>query len=178
MWTLWRSTPSGAILNRLPISQEPVAVIKSSLHVELHTDGACLGNPGPGGWACVIRPLSDDGEEVVLAGGEPQTTNNRMELTAVLEGLRTVPDGAQVDVWADSKYVLQGLAEWMDNWKRRGWKTSGRKPVKNEDLWRPLDVERARLKLTYNWVQGHTGHPDNERCDLLAKQQAEMFEQE
>jgi ribonuclease HI len=101
-----------------------------------------------------------------------------MELTAVLEGLRTVPDGTQVDVWADSKYVLQGLAEWMDNWKRRGWKTSGRKPVKNEDLWRPLDVERARLKLTYNWVQGHTGHPDNERCDLLAKQQAEMFEQE
>ncbi|HCA39307.1 MAG: ribonuclease HI [Phycisphaerales bacterium] len=149
-----------------------------SLHVELHSDGACFGNPGPGGWACVIRPVSGPGEEVVLAGGEPETTNNRMELTAVLEGLRSVPDGATVDLWADSKYVLQGLSEWMDNWKRRGWKTSSRKPVKNEDLWRPLDEQRMRLELTFNWVEGHTGHPDNERCDLLAKQQAEMFEQE
>ena len=151
---------------------------KPSLHVELHSDGACLGNPGPGGWACVIRHVSEPGEEVVLVGGEPDTTNNRMELTAVLEGLRAVPDGARVDLWADSKYVLQGLSDWMDNWKRRGWKTSGRKPVKNEDLWRPLDEQRGRLSITCNWVEGHTGHPDNERCDLLARQQAEMFEQE
>jgi ribonuclease HI len=126
----------------------------------------------------VIRPVSGPGEEVVLVGGEPDTTNNRMELTAVLEGLRSVPDGARVDVWADSTYVLQGLSEWLDNWKRRGWKTSSRKPVKNEDLWRSLDEQRPRLELTFNWVEGHTGHPDNERCDLLAKQQAEMFEQE
>jgi len=101
-----------------------------------------------------------------------------MELRAVLEGLQTLPDGSQVDLTADSQYVLKGLGEWLDNWKRRGWRTSARKPVKNEDLWRLLDAERTRLKLSYTWVEGHTGHPDNERCDMLAKQQAEMMQQE
>ncbi len=142
--------------------------------IELHSDGACLGNPGPGGWACILRP-ADGEDDVVLVGGEPSTTNNRMELTAVLEGLRTLPDGAQVGIFADSQYVLNGLNEWMDNWKRRGWKTSARKPVKNVDLWKALDIERSRLELSYQWVEGHTGHPDNERCDQLAKQQAEML---
>ncbi len=97
-----------------------------------------------------------------------------MELTAVLEGLQTLQDGMAVGIFADSQYVLNGLSVWMDNWKRRGWKTSARKPVKNLDLWKALDGERARLSLTYEWVEGHAGHPDNERCDLLAKQQAEM----
>jgi len=136
-----------------------------------------VGNPGPGGWACIVRPLPD-GEETVLAGGEAETTNNRMELTAVLEGLRSLPEGTQVDLSADSQYVLKGLAEWLDNWKRRGWRTASRKPVKNEDLWRALDAERARLRIDTNWVEGHAGHADNERCDLLAKQQAEMFQRE
>jgi ribonuclease HI len=114
----------------------------------------------------------------VLVGGDAATTNNRMELTGVLEGLRSLPDGAHVEVSADSQYVLKGLSDWLDNWKRRGWRTASRKPVKNEDLWRALDIERTRLELSYVWVEGHAGHPDNERCDALAKQQAEMFQQE
>lgn len=148
------------------------------LHVELHSDGACLGNPGPGGWACILRPTGQLKDERVLVGGEAATTNNRMELTGVLEGLRSLPDGAHVEVSADSQYVLKGLSDWLDNWKRRGWRTASRKPVKNEDLWRALDTERTRLELSYVWVEGHAGHPDNERCDALAKQQAEMFQQE
>lgn len=112
---------------------------------------------------------------MVLTGGEPATTNNRMELTAVLEGLKTLEDGTVVGIFADSQYVLTGLSEWMDNWKRRGWKTSARKPVKNVDLWKALDGERTRLELSYEWVEGHAGHPDNERCDQLARQQAEMY---
>jgi ribonuclease HI len=124
-----------------------------------------------------VRPVGG-GDETVLVGGEAATTNNRMELRGVLEGLQTLPDGCRVELTADSQYVLKGLGEWMDNWKRRGWRTSARKPVKNEDLWRLLDTERARLTLSYAWVEGHTGHPDNERCDRLAKQQAEMMQQE
>ncbi|MDP7029268.1 MAG: ribonuclease HI [Phycisphaerales bacterium] len=147
---------------------------KPLIQVELHSDGACLGNPGPGGWACILRPMSG-GDDVVLTGGEPATTNNRMELTAVLEGLKTLEDGTVVGIFADSQYVLTGLSEWMDNWKRRGWKTSARKPVKNVDLWKALDGERTRLELSYEWVEGHAGHPDNERCDQLARQQAEMY---
>jgi len=119
-----------------------------------------------------------DGEEQVLVGGEIETTNNRMELRAVLEGLRTLPDRACVALHADSQYVLKGLSEWLDNWKRRGWKTASRKPVKNEDLWRALDAERARLTIDTTWVEGHAGHVDNERCDQLASQQAEMFARE
>ena len=148
------------------------------LRVELHSDGACLGNPGPGGWACILRPAGQLEDERVLVGGEAATTNNRMELTGVLEGLRSLPDGAHVEVSSDSQYVLKGLSDWLDNWKRRGWRTASRKPVKNEDLWRALDNERTRLELSYAWVEGHAGHPDNERCDELAKQQAEMFQQE
>lgn len=148
------------------------------LRVELHSDGACLGNPGPGGWACILRPAGQLEDERVLVGGEAATTNNRMELTGVLEGLRSLPDGAHVEVSADSQYVLKGLSDWLDNWKRRGWRTASRKAVKNEDLWRALDTERTRLDLSYAWVEGHAGHPDNERCDELAKQQAEMFQQE
>jgi ribonuclease HI len=146
------------------------------LQFELHSDGACLGNPGPGGWACIVRDA--DAHEEVLVGGEPNTTNNRMELMAVLEGLKYLPDAAQAHLHADSQYVLKGLSEWMDNWKRRGWRTSGRKPVKNEDLWRLLDAQRDRLQIKCNWVEGHAGHADNERCDMLAKQQAEMFQEE
>lgn len=150
---------------------------KPIYHVELHTDGACLGNPGPGGWACIVRPLPD-GDEQVLTGGEPATTNNRMELMAVLEGLRSLPDASKVSLSADSQYVLKGMTEWLDNWKRRGWRTANRKPVKNEDLWRAIDIECARLDIETMWVEGHSGHAENERCDQLAKQQAEMFAKE
>ncbi|MCH2143308.1 MAG: ribonuclease HI [Phycisphaerales bacterium] len=143
---------------------------------ELHSDGACLGNPGPGGWACIVR--NQDGGEQVLVGGATSTTNNRMELTAVLEGLRSLPEGAHAQLHADSQYVLNGLTEWLDNWKQRGWRTSGRKPVKNIDLWKALDQERARLHIECTWVEGHAGHPENERCDMLAKQQAEMYQED
>ncbi len=148
---------------------------KPLFQFELHSDGACFGNPGPGGWACIVR--SPETDEQVLVGGEESTTNNRMELTAVLEGLRSLPDGGHVQLHADSQYVLKGLAEWLDNWKRRGWRTSSRKPVKNMDLWQALDVERARLRIECTWVEGHAGHPENERCDMLAKQQAEMHQE-
>ncbi|MEU6129668.1 ribonuclease HI [Saccharopolyspora sp. NPDC047091] len=137
--------------------------------VELFTDGACSGNPGPGGWGVVLRYGDHERE---LHGGEPATTNNKMELTAVIEGLaalnRPVP---QVHVFSDSTYVLKGISEWMRGWKRNGWLTSAKKPVKNADLWQRLDAEVQRHgEVRWNWVKGHNGHPENERADKLACQ--------
>ncbi|GAA3355350.1 MULTISPECIES: ribonuclease HI [Saccharopolyspora] len=137
--------------------------------VELFTDGACSGNPGPGGWGVVLRYGDHERE---LHGGEPATTNNKMELTAVIEGLaaltRPMP---QVRVFSDSTYVLKGISEWMRGWKRNGWLTSAKKPVKNADLWQRLDAEVQRHgEVTWNWVKGHNGHPENERADKLACQ--------
>jgi len=125
-------------------------------------------NPGPGGWAYILR--SQDGEERVEYGGEPSTTNNRMELLAVIEGLRLLEAGCAVDVYSDSKYVVDGLAEWLDNWIAKGWKRPKNKPVKNEDLWRELDEFRKTLTIRTHWVRGHDDHPENERCDRLAVQ--------
>jgi len=140
---------------------------KDMQRVELYTDGACSGNPGPGGWAYILRhPAS--GLEAEGAGGDSATTNNRMELTAVIEGLRALKAPSEVDVYSDSQYVLNGLNEWMDQWKRRGWKTAAKKPVKNEDLWRVLDDLRSTHRLDYHWVRGHNEHPENERCDAMA----------
>lgn len=136
-------------------------------HVELYTDGACSGNPGPGGWAYILRHPAT-GKEDEQSGGEHQTTNNRMELRAVIEGLSRLNTRTRVELFSDSQYVLNGLKEWMAAWKKRGWRTADRKPVKNQDLWEQLDSLVARHDVRFHWVRGHSEHPENERCDALA----------
>ncbi len=133
--------------------------------VEMFTDGACLGNPGPGGWGVLLRWRQRERE---LSGGEPETTNNRMELTAAIEGLEALKRGAQVRLHTDSIYVRDGITRWIHAWKRNGWRTAARKPVKNEDLWRRLDAAIAGHDIEWHWVRGHSGHPENERVDALA----------
>ena len=140
--------------------------------IEIHTDGACLGNPGPGGWAALLRC---NGSERELAGGEPQTTNNRMELMAAIAALEALKRPCQAVLHSDSKYVLQGISEWLPGWKRKGWKTAGGSAVKNQDLWLRLDAAAAVHRIQWQWVKGHAGHPDNERVDALARAQAERF---
>jgi ribonuclease HI len=136
-------------------------------HVHLFTDGACSGNPGPGGWAYILRhPGSGAAREG--NGGEPDTTNNRMELRAVIEGLNALNKPTTVDLFSDSKYVLSGLEEWIEDWKKRGWRTAAKKPVKNIDLWQILDELKGRHDIRFHWVRGHDDHPENERCDELA----------
>jgi len=133
--------------------------------VDLYSDGACKGNPGAGGWGVLLR-FGDREKE--LCGGEPDTTNNRMELTAVIEGLRSLTRTCQVRVHTDSQYVQKGIQEWLKNWKRKGWKTSTGQPVKNRDLWEALDSMAAKHRVEWHWVRGHAGHPENERADALA----------
>ena len=134
--------------------------------VEIFTDGACSGNPGPGGWAAILRSGNHEKE---FSGGESFTTNNRMELMAVIEGLRKLKRPSKVIVHTDSRYVMDGASKWLSGWKTKGWKTADRKPVKNDDLWRVLDQEMARHQLKWRWVAGHSGHPENERADELAR---------
>lgn len=136
-----------------------------SARVVIHTDGACRGNPGPGGWGVVLRY---NGNLKKLKGYDPETTNNRMELTAVIEGLKALTRSCDIELHTDSKYVMQGITEWLNNWKRNGWKTAARKPVKNIDLWQQLDEEVARHRIDWNWVKGHSGIEDNEMADQLA----------
>jgi len=139
--------------------------------LQIACDGSCLGNPGPGGWAAVI--LNDSGEERVLSGGEPHTTNNRMELTAAIRAVEAVPDGASATVSCDSQYVVKGITQWLPSWVRRGWQTANRRPVKNADLWRRLAAARARRPaVRFEWVPGHAGHPGNERAHTLASEEA------
>jgi ribonuclease HI len=133
--------------------------------VEMFTDGACRGNPGPGGWGVLLRY---NGTEKELYGGEAETTNNRMELMAAIRGLEALTRGCPVELTTDSQYVMKGITEWMANWKKRGWKTADRKPVKNVDLWQRLDAALSRHRVQWHWVRGHTGHPENERADALA----------
>lgn len=143
-------------------------------HVLLFTDGACSGNPGPGGWAFILRhPASR--KEIEKSGADPHTTNNRMELTAVIEGLSTLKSPSRVTIYSDSQYVLKGLNEWMDGWIAKGWKNAAKKPVKNRDLWEQLDVFRKAHDLDYHWIKGHSEHPENERCDQLAVEARERI---
>jgi len=133
--------------------------------VEIYTDGACRGNPGPGGWAAV---LSAGGREKEISGAQLRTTNNRMELQAVIEALQALKRPLEVRLYTDSQYVRRGILEWLPQWKARDWKTADRKPVKNQDLWQQLEQAAARHRIEWHWVPGHAGVPGNERCDLLA----------
>jgi ribonuclease HI len=133
--------------------------------VEIYSDGACRGNPGPGGWGALLRA---QGVEKELWGGEAQTTNNRMELTAAIRALEALKRPSKVRLYTDSTYVMKGISEWIQSWKRRGWITADRKPVKNVDLWKQLDEVAARHSIEWHWVKGHAGHPENERADRLA----------
>ena len=130
------------------------------------TDGACRGNPGPGGWAYIIR--ASDGTEEVCYDYESSTTNNRMELSAVLEALRSIPEGSSVQLFSDSQYVVKGMNEWIVAWQRRNWRKADGKPVLNEDIWKQLVEAAAKREIEWNWVEGHTGQDENERCDALA----------
>lgn len=134
-------------------------------HVEIYTDGACRGNPGAGGWGVLLRCR---GRERELFGGEPGTTNNRMELTAAIRGFEALKGRCEVSLYTDSQYVRDGITTWLHDWKRRGWKTADRKPVKNRDLWERLDALAAQHDVEWHWVRGHAGHPGNERADALA----------
>jgi len=140
--------------------------------VEIHTDGSCLGNPGPGGWAAVLRY---QGRERELAGGEALTTNNRMELMAAIMALEALSEPCRITLQTDSQYVRQGITEWMANWVRRNWKTAGGDAVKNRDLWERLHAACQRHAIEWRWVKGHSGDPDNERVDLLARNEAIKF---
>jgi ribonuclease HI len=140
--------------------------------VEIFSDGACLGNPGPGGWAALLCYRDTEKE---VSGGAPLTTNNRMELTAVIEGLKALSRPCRVRVTTDSQYVQKGISSWIHQWKRKGWKTADRKPVKNADLWQALDEAQAPHSVTWHWVRGHDGHVENERVDVLARAEAEKF---
>lgn len=142
-------------------------------HVEIFTDGACSGNPGPGGWAYLIR--DDAGREIEGSGGAPQTTNNKMEMLAAIEAMESLDGPHDVDLYSDSQYVVNGLKTWLDGWKRKGWKRAGNQPVKNVDLWKRLDALRSHHNLTPIWVRGHNDHAENERVDRLAVEAAARY---
>ena len=139
--------------------------------IDIYTDGACSGNPGPGGWGAILRK---DATEKELFGGEALTTNNRMEMMAVIEALRALKTPVEARVHTDSQYVQKGISEWIHGWKRRGWKTVNKEPVKNEDLWRELDRLAAQHRIEWIWVKGHAGHEENERADALARRGVDL----
>ncbi|NVE94740.1 ribonuclease HI [Altererythrobacter lutimaris] len=143
--------------------------------VELFTDGACKGNPGPGGWGALLRLGPHEKE---LSGGERDTTNNRMEMTAVIRGLGALIEPCQVELYSDSKYVIDGITKWVEGWQRRGWKNASKKPVRNADLWHDLIEVSARHEINWHWVKGHNGHEENERVDKLASDAAEAIARE
>ncbi|AOL24384.1 ribonuclease HI [Erythrobacter litoralis] len=140
--------------------------------VEVFTDGACKGNPGPGGWGALLRMGEHEKE---LSGGEVDTTNNRMELTAAIRGLAALTEPCRVELYSDSKYVLDGMTRWVEGWKKRGWVNASKKPVRNADLWHDLIDVAARHEVTWHWVRGHSGHPENDRVDRLASDEAERI---
>ena len=134
--------------------------------VEIHTDGACSGNPGPGGWGAILRW---DGREKELSGAEKLTTNNRMELMAAISALESLKRSCRVEIWTDSQYVKNGITQWIHGWKKNGWRTADKKPVKNEELWKRLEAAVAAHEVTWKWIKGHAGHEFNERADELAR---------
>ena len=138
--------------------------------VEIFTDGACKGNPGPGGWAAILRMGKHEKE---ISGSDPDTTNNRMEMTAVIRGLNALIEPCEVEIHTDSKYVMDGMTKWIDGWQKRGWKNASKQPVRNKDLWHELIEAAARHQISWTWVKGHNGHPENERVDSLASAAAE-----
>ncbi len=149
-----------------------VATLSSVKKIIIHTDGACEGNPGPGGWAAILRY----GAHVKhVSGGEPATTNNRMELQAAIGALAVVKEPCEIELFTDSAYLKNGVTKWLPNWKRRGWTTTDKKPVKNEDLWRQLDALALQHKIQWRWLKGHAGHVDNEKCDELACAQTALI---
>jgi len=151
------------LVSRVPAKE----ICGVSTETLIYTDGACRGNPGPGGWGAILRY---NGQEKTLYGAEPMTTNNRMELMAAIQALESLRRPCKVRLTTDSQYVQKGITEWLGNWKRRGWKTAAKKPVKNVDLWMRLDVAVAEHDIRWEWVRGHSGHPENELADTLANQ--------
>ncbi len=145
-----------AFLNSLPAQAK----------IEIFTDGACSGNPGPGGWGAILRCGNQEAE---LAGGEAHTTNNRMEMLAAIESLKRIPPHSTINLYTDSQYLKDGITRWIVNWKQNGWKTADKKPVKNQDLWQQLDTLTQHHNLTWQWIRGHDGHLENERADTLAR---------
>jgi ribonuclease HI len=141
-------------------------------HIVIYTDGSCKGNPGPGGWGVVLR---SGNHEKHLHGGEKHTTNNRMEMSAVIFALKALKQSSAVELWTDSQYVQKGVTEWLQGWKQRGWKTAAKSPVKNADLWQELDALLPNHEISWHWVKGHAGHPGNELADQLANKGAEEF---
>ncbi len=138
----------------------------TATRVEIFSDGACSGNPGPGGWGAILRSGKHEKE---ISGGEPSTTNNRMELTAAIRALEALKNPSTVTITTDSRYVMDGITRWLPKWKKNGWRTSDKSAVKNDDLWRALDAAAARHQVHWKWVAGHSGHPENERADALAR---------
>lgn len=144
----------------------------SKPQVKIYTDGSCLGNPGPGGWAALMRYNST---EKMFSGGQLDTTNNQMELQAVISGLTALTKSCEVELYTDSKYVIDGFTQWMDGWKAKGWKRAKNKPLLNKELWQELDVKANKHKIAWHWVKGHSGHVENERVDQLARLEAEKI---
>lgn len=144
--------------------------------VQIFTDGSCLKNPGPGGWAAILRyQAADKVHEKKLKGGEAKTTNNKMELMAVIQALEALKEPCEIDLCSDSRYVLDGLNKWIRGWKKNGWMTADKKPVKNQELWMRLDEQASKHRINFNWIKGHAGHPENEECDEMAKSEATIL---
>ena len=141
-------------------------------HILMYTDGSCLGNPGPGGWCCIVR---FGNHEKILRGGELNSTNNRMEIQAVLKGLQNLKEPCKVTLYSDSKYVLQAIDTWIHNWAKNDWRGASKKPIKNPDLFKDLYLEVLRHTIKTEWVKGHSGHPENELCDQYAREEAELI---
>jgi ribonuclease HI len=148
---------------------DPQPQIAPGRTVSIYSDGACLRNPGPGGWAAIIV---DGTERIQLSGGEVMTTNNRMELQSAIEALRFLPEACSIEFFTDSRYLKDGITKWVPKWMRRGWHTKGKTPVKNRDLWEQIHIQTQRHRINWNWVKGHSGNSGNEACDQLAKEEA------
>lgn len=147
---------------------DPNGMATTLKKIEIYTDGACSGNPGPGGWGAILR---FNGKEREISGGRPDTTNNQMELTAAIEALRALKEPCAIDLYTDSQYLRHGITTWIHGWKRNNWRTSDKKPVKNRELWEELDSLAEKHHIEWHWLKGHAGHPENERCDELARQE-------